>query len=504
MTESPDTQHLEAEHPVVARLSSSVSLGDGARKGAAWLGSSKLILQVAQFGFSIINARLLFPSEFGIAALALAIVAFGALFSNLGLAAAVVHAERATDELLNTVFWLNGGISWLLAVLIAVAAWPVSQLYGDDALVVLMLIAALNFLFTRAPVQTALLERTFNFRTLAIVETAATTTGLVVVPVAAVCGLGAPSLILGPLCETVILSVSLWLIVRWKPTGPPRRERVAALWAYSRGIFGFNVMTYWSRNLDTLALGGAVSNASLGHYNRAFNLMMVPVQQVSTVIGRVMFPSFARMRDDHARVGAAWIKGMEFASALAMPTTVVFATTAPALVAVLYGPRWAEMVPLLELLALSAVPQVISSSSGSVYRALGRTGLLFKLGCISTALSVVAIALGIRWGAVGVAAALLIKSWVAFPIGIVPLMRILGVSFRDFVPAVLRVVGPVTAMAAVQLAIRFSLPESMSPVVVLSAQLAAGGIVYLGGLAAVRSPAYLAGRDRFLSRRKSG
>ena len=489
MTSTKPDEFELLDHPAVEALAQGLSLKQGAQRGAAWLAGARLTVQVTQFMVSIVTARLLLPSEFGEAALALAIIAFAQLFTDLGLAAAIVHARTVTAELLTTAFWLNIGAAAALALIVAVLAYPVSRLYGHPSLFPLLLLASLNFAVTRGAVQTALLERTFNFKRLAIIETTAQTVGVIFVPVAALLGLGAASLVLGPVVATTLLSAGLWASVPWRPSGRPSRQKLRELWQFSRGLVGFNTLGYWSRNFDTLLLGGAVSSGELGQYNRAFNLMMVPVQQMSLVVARVLFPSLSRMRDDPPRVGRAWMRGLEATAALSMPVTITFAATAPALVAVLYGPRWGPTAPILELLALSAVPQILAASSGGVYRSLGLTDLLFKVGVISTVLSVIAIAIGVHWGALGVAAALLIKAWVSLPIPMTPLIRATRLKTADLRGPIVRILGPAVALGCGELGVRFALGGSTSAAVVLVLQLLAGAVLYFPALHLVGSPA---------------
>lgn len=491
MTATGPGESLGAEdHPAVAALARDVTLGQGARQGAVWLASARMTLQVFQFMVSIVTARLLLPSEFGEAALALAIVAFAQLFTDLGLAAAIVQARRATADLLTTAFWLNIGAGLLLALLVATLAYPISRVYGQRGLFTLLLIASLNFAVTRGAVQTALLERTFNFKRLAIVETASQIVGIGFVPIGAVLGLGAASLVLGPLLATVLLTLGLWASVPWRPSGRPSRQALGQLWAFSRGLVGFNSLNYWARNLDTLLLGGAVSTNELGQYNRAFNLMLVPVQQMSLVLGRVLFPSLSRLRDDPQRLGRAWLRGMEAAAALSMPITMTFAAAAPAVVAVLYGPRWAATVPLLELLALSAVPQILAASAGAVYRALGLTDLMFKVGFFSTVLSVLAIIGGLPWGAPGVAAFLLAKSWLTLPIAMVPLIRALKLSRAELTPPTIGILLPAMALGVAEMAVRLTLGSTLGPILELIAQLSAGGALFGLALLKFNRPAF--------------
>jgi O-antigen/teichoic acid export membrane protein len=478
----------EAEHPAVAALLRDVSLGEGARQGAAWLGGARLAVQATQFVVSIITARLLFPSQFGEAAVAMAIMAFAQLFTDLGLAAAIVHARQVTTRLLTTAFWLNVGAGAGLGLLVAALAYPFSLLYGNPEILKLLLIASLNFLVTRGAVQTALLERTFNYRRLALVETTSQMAGIVLVPIAAVAGLGASSLVLGPLLGTILLSAGLWASVPWRPSGRPARSEVRQLWTFSRGLVAFNSVNYWSRNLDTLLLGRIVTSGQLGQYNRAFNLMMLPVQQISWVLARVLFPSLSRLRDEPRRLASAWLRGLEVAAGLSMPVTITFAAAAPALVAVLYGPRWTGTVPLLELLALSAVPQILAASTGAVYRALGLTDLLFKVGMGSTAIGMIAIIGGLHWGTRGVATGLLIAACVALPIVVGPLLRRLEVGFAELRRPLIGVLVPAAALGAGELAIRIGLAGRVSAFIELVLQLIVGGALYLLSLRRLRSP----------------
>lgn len=480
----------EPELPVLETLARDVTVGRGAREGAAWITASRLCWQAFQFAVSLVTARLLLPSQFGEAALALTLCAFAQLFTDLGLAAALVHARRVTESLLSTTFWLNTLTGVGLCVGISLVSVPVAAAYHRPSLAPLLILASLNFALSCGVVQIGLLERTFRFKRLAMMEAATNIVGIAVVPAAALLGAGAASLVLGPLSSTALLSLALWVSVPWRPRERPRHAALRDLWRFSRGIVGFNALNYWSRNLDTLLLGRVATAGQLGEYTRAYTLTTVPVFQMSMIASRVMFPSLARLQGDRPRMGRAWTKGMSTASALTLPLTVALATTAPALVPVLYGPRWDGMVPVLELLALAAMPQIVASASGSLFRATGHTDLMFKVGLISSLMSVVAIIAGLPWSTTGVAAALLIKSWLALPVVLVPLARIVGLRARDVVLPVLGTAGPTAGLAAATLAVRALAPHDTAAWEVLAAQLVTGALVYLAILWRTNGPAF--------------
>ena len=448
-------------------------------------------MQVGQFLALLVTARLLLPSQFGVAAVALAVAAFAQLFTDLGLAAAVVHARRATPEILATAFWLNMASGLALTLLVLALAYPLSRLFHHRSLVGLLAIVSLYFTCSCGIVQIALLERTFNYRRLAIYETGAYLLGSLATPVLATLGVGTPSLVLGPLVTIVVLSATLWIRVPWRPDHRPTQAAAMRIWRYARGLVGFNAVNYWSRNIDTLLLGVRVSAHQLGYYTRAFNLTMIPIQQMNLVLGRVLFPSLTRMGDDRARMGRAWLKAVMVTGSLILPVTITLAAAAPALTYVLLGPRWQGMVPVLELLALATTPQIIASASGGLFRAAGATDTMLRISLISTVLNVLAIIAGLPWGTEGVAAAILVISSISLPVVMVPLCRVVGIAFAEAMYSLWPMFPAAVALGLGELTVRLTAPAGLSPWAMLPLQLVAGGVLYLPVLYRVNRAAFV-------------
>src|SRR4029077_2971981 len=132
-------------------------------------------------------------------------------------------------------------------------------------------------------VQTALLERTMRFKQLAFLETASTLIGVATSVTTAVLGLGAKSLVLGPVAATASASLLLWLHVQWTPTLTFSRDDAGGAVRFGRGLVGYNFLNYWSRNADNLLLARVTTAGQLGLYSRAYALMMAPLTQVTTV-----------------------------------------------------------------------------------------------------------------------------------------------------------------------------------------------------------------------------
>jgi O-antigen/teichoic acid export membrane protein len=475
-----DLSNPHEEHPVISRLNRGVTLGSGARGGGLWLGLSSVGVQVFQFGISLVMARLLLPSQFGETALVYSLTGFAAIFTDLGLGAAVVQARRVTENLITTAFWLNALTGLFLTLLVAGLARPLAEIYHEPQLEGLLIVSSLDFVLTVGTVQLALLERTFHFRKIAIIETTVTIVGLAAMPLADLAGFGIYSLVIGPLVNTVMLSVWLWAAVPWRPSLQASRSAMRQLWVFSRGLVGFTAVNYWARNLDNVLLGGRVPRATLGEYNRAYNLMMIPVGQVGGVFMRGLYPVLSRMQDDPRRMGDAFVRAMQAAiGGLSFPITFTFAATAPAFIVVCYGTRWAHAVPLLEILSLAAVPQIIGAGVGGPLRAVGETGLMLKLGLGGTASAALAIVIGLHWGATGVAVAILVRAWLWLVITMVPLARIFERSLLAVIRPLLLSALPGLMMGAGEFAVRLAAGHRFPLWQVLLLQIAVGVAIFV-------------------------
>ena len=479
------------DHRVVEQLRREVSLGVAARQGAAWIGAARVATQLGQFLAILVTARLLLPSQFGEAAVALAVAAFAQLFTDLGLAAAIVHARRATAEVLATAFWLNITSGLALTALVLALAYPLSRLFhhpswsdcwGSSACISPARAASSRLRCWSGRLPTG---------RLATYETSAYLLGSLTTPVLAALGVGTPSLVLGPLVTIVVLSAILWIRVPRRPDHRPTWAAATRIWRYSRGLVGFNVVNYWSRNIDTLLLGVRVSAHSLGYYTRAFNLTMIPVQQMNLVLGRVLFPSLTRMGEDRERMGRAWLKAVMVTGSLILPVTITLAAAAPALTYVLLGPRWHVWSPAPELLALATTPQIIASAAGGLFLGPGRghrhdVAHRPDLNGSQRPRDRRGPALGYR----GRRAAILVFSGVSLPVVLVPVCRVVGIAFAEAMRLLWPMFPAAAALGLGELTVRLAAPAGLTPWVMLPLQLAAGAVLYLPVLYRVNPAAF--------------
>jgi PST family polysaccharide transporter len=200
------------------------------------------------------------------------------------------------------------------------------------------------------------------------------------------------------------------------------------------------------------------------------------------MMSRVMFPALTRLRDDSKRLGQAWLKALSVAIVVTAPVTLLLAVSASAAVHVLLGPRWLGMVPVLQLLALGALPQVMCATAPGLLRATGDTGLLFRLGLLLSGITIGAMCLGLPWGTRGVATALLINFVMNVPVVLTVCCRKAHLHFRQLYLAIRGVLLACAALLVAGYLIRETLAD-WTPLELLLAQTAGCAVAYVGVLA---------------------
>ncbi|RUX27290.1 lipopolysaccharide biosynthesis protein [Mesorhizobium sp. M2A.F.Ca.ET.042.01.1.1] len=388
---------------------------------------------VIQFLSVIILARLLLPEDFGLVASVGPIVAFVGLLQNLGLQQALVQRKDISDRQLNQVFWISALVGLGSAVVVAALAPAIAGFYGDQRMLGITVASALPLLLgSIAAVPLALMNRHLQFGQLAFNDVITAAAGLVAAAIAAWAGMGYWSLVLGPAVAAVVALGAAWLVVRWTPSRPDFRVESEIL-SFGANLTGFNLVNFFSRNLDNILIGKYSGAIELGYYDRAYKLLLFPLQNITQPLTRVMVPLLSRIHEDKVRFRDLYVRTNWMLAAVTMPGIAALTLTSEQVVALLFGPRWIAVAPIFAWLGIASLMQSVSSTTGWIFICQGKTKAMFQWGAYSSLTTVASFVVGLHWGAVGVAAAYAISGYVLrVPVLAVMIHRVGPVTAGDF------------------------------------------------------------------------
>lgn len=383
-----------------------MSLKQKTISGIGWNSVGNIARQIFQVLSLVIMVRLLSPEDFGIFAILMIFVAFFNIFASMGTSQAIIHLDSPSQGILSSIFYFNFVVGLFLFVLLYVLAWPISAFFTNPDLVHYLQWIGLNFIIgALSLVQKVLLEKQMLFKRVVAIETIALALSFFVGITAAFYGYGVYSLIIMTLSGSAILTIGLWFSGHWRPSLSFDFQDIKLIWNYSFNLTSFSFINYFARSADQFLIGKFIGASSLGMYSLAYKIMLYPLDNISRVIVRVLFPAFSEIKHDNIRFKNAYIKAISFIALVTFPLMMGLLATANTFVAVAFGDKWIGMAALLMILAPIGMMQSIVTTVGSIYMAKGSTGLMFKIGAVNAVVTVLSFIIGLPYGVEGVAIA---------------------------------------------------------------------------------------------------
>ena len=385
--------------------------------GIKWKLGGQIAIQLSRLLTVAVLARLLTPADYGAAAIAIVLAAFAPTVADMGIGAALVQAETASQKIRSTAFWASVMFGIGLFVVAAAAAEPVAHFMGDPKVAGMVVAGGLTFaIYSVGSASQAVYMREMKFRSLELRNWLALITGGAVAITAAAAGAGPWALALQQLALMSTLVAALWFRAGWRPTLEFSRPVFRELGSFAIRIAGGR----WARLIELLVLtvliGRLASVPELGAWSFGMSMVILPLSLIAIPIAEVLFSAFSRLRDEPERMAALWLDSIGYLAAVLLPVMLGLIVVSPDLIPAVFGSHWEVSVGVVQILSISVLIRGLQSW-GSVYMdAVGRPEVTFWTQLASLCLTPIAVVVGVRWGIEGVAACFVISQLIAVEI----------------------------------------------------------------------------------------
>lgn len=450
-----------------------------------WSGGDIVLRQGMQFFATIVLARLLSPSDFGVVAMLALFIGVAYVLMDGGLSVALIQRRDIDRVDESTVFWCNLGIGSMLTLLLFATAPLIAKFYDTPILAPLARVMSLSCLLaSMGSIHSALLTRKLDFRTQAKAGAIAALLSGAVAIVLALRGYGVWALVAQALVMTGAMSALLWTFHPWRPSWVFNRASLSKLFGFGGFHLASTLLEMVYSKLYTLLVGRLFGARELGFYANADNTRLLPGNFMGSLVGRVALPMFSAAAHDRAllRRGIQLsIRGMMLINA---PVMLGMAALAEPIVSVLFGQQWLPAVPILQVLCIAGLLYPIHAINLHALMAQGHARLMFRLELIKKVIGVGLLVVGALYGVIGVAWSQVVFSLVVLAVNTYYTKRWLGYGAW----AQLREIGPsLMAAASVAGAAYLASRAWHAPALVQLAVLGvAGAIAYLSILAGAR------------------
>lgn len=357
---------------------------------------TKIILSIL---VEIILARLLTPHDYGIVAVVVVFTTFFTTLSDMGLSTAVIQNKALNQNDLNIIFTFTVYISVVLMIFFYFFSYAISFFYRNNVYVNIGKLLSIALLFNCLNmVPNGILNREKRFVDIAIRTVVVYILSSIVTIIFAMLGARYYALVIQAILTSAFTFVWNFVTSGLKFKFRLNIESLQKVASYSSFQFGFNFLNYFSRNLDNLLAGKFIGSTQLGYYNKAYTLMQYPVSNLSGVITPVLHPILSDYQNNKGILYQKYMAILRLLTAVGVWAEAICIFAAPEIIGIMYGSNWNNSIVCFKLLAISIATQMMSSSAGAAFQALGDTKRLFIQGLLNTLTTVASILIGIFSG----------------------------------------------------------------------------------------------------------
>lgn len=446
--------------------------------GMLWTSIGKFGTMGLNFIANLILARLLLPSDYGTIGMLQIFISVSSIFVTAGFGMALVQKKNPTHIDYTSVFYWNLVASILFYFILFFSGPAISRFYNMSELTIVLRVQSLSLIIQAfSTVQTCQLQKQLRFRELSIRTIVATLVGTIVGVVMAFMGYGVWSLVFSHLVSIFASVLLLWKMSSWRPTWEFSWQSLKELFSFG-GLMALSsfVETLYN-NLQGLVIGKWFSSSDLGYYTQAKKMETIPTDALSQVVNQVSFPVFSALQDDKSKLLYGVRKNITSITYINFPMMLLLIVLAKPLVAILYGLKWMESVPYLQILCIAGAIYSMNTINTNVIRSLGKGKIYFIVQLVKRLIGIAFIFISIRWGVLGLMWALTSYSYVALLINSFVNKKLINYGFLTQIKDVGRnfLVSMVAAVCAYLLIL---LPINEYVIMVL--QILLYGLIFVG------------------------
>ena len=458
---------------------STESLKQKTTKGIFWSTIERFSNQGMSFLFSVILARMLDPSDFGIIAMITIFFAVAQSFVDSGFSNALVRKTDRREEDLSTCFYFNIGVGIVAYIVLFLIAPLVASFYNQPILSPIIRITGLGVVLNSlCVVQQALFTIKIDFKSQAKVTLSATIISGIVGVILAYQGYGVWALVWQGVVMTSARMALLWLMSKWRPTTGFSKSSFNYLFGYGSKLLASGLLDTIYNNIYPIVIGKFYTPAQLGNYSRALSFAQLPSSNITSILQRVTFPVLSTIQDDIPRLQANYRRLLKLSAFIIFPLMMGLAAVAFPMIRLILTPKWEGCSLYLQIICFALMWYPIHAINLNLLQVKGRSDLFLRLEIIKKIVGVCIMCITIPLGITAMCIGMVASSLISLFINTYYTGKLIDIGYlkqmRDLTPIFINslIMGGI---------VYFSIQISDNDILQLSLSIIVGVLSYIGG-----------------------
>lgn len=409
----------------------------------AWKFGERLSSQLVSFAVSIIIARILDPSDYGLVAMTMVFISLSNVLVDGGFSSALIQKKTADKLDFSTVFWFSVAFATCIYAILYVSAPYIASFYGEEYYQLTDILRVLGLqviVYSINSVQNAYISRKMMFKNFFWATLVGTIVSACVGVWMAYNGFGVWAIIGQQLTASVTNTLTQYYITRKLPGMEFSFVRLKTMFGYGVKLLSANLLTTFFLDIRTFIIGKMYSAAQLSYFDRGKQYPSLVSANINTSIGAVLFPRMSQQQDNPAVIKATTRRSIRFSAYVMCPLMLGLAAVAEPLVRMLLTEKWLPCVPFLQLFCIIYLFQPIHTANMQAIKALGRSDVYLKLELIKKTIEIVMLLI-VMWISVeAIAINMAVLTTLFTLVNSRPNIKLLNYSlpeqFQDILPAI--------------------------------------------------------------------
>jgi len=386
-------------------------------KGISWIGAFRIVTRIISFARTALLARLLTPRDFGVFGIATLVLSFLEIVTETGINIILVQKKENINEYINTA-WVTSIIRGVFISIFIIILTPFIAGFFNDASAVLMLYVISVVPLIRGFINPSItkfikdleFKKEFMYRTSIFFVESVVSLGIVFYSQSVI------GLAFGLICGAFFEVILSFIVVRPRPQFIFDKDKLFDVLGKGKWLTATGIFQYLYQNIDDVVVAKMVNVSTFGIYDMAYRISMLPITEISDVIGRVTFPVFVHMNTEIERLRTAFLKSFILTAAIVIPIGLIFYIFSKEIVLLLLGSQWIQASEILKVLALIGVIRALTQTAVPVLYALNKQDIMTKISILNFLIIAIVIFPAVSaYGVIGAAYAAVISHLLAVP-----------------------------------------------------------------------------------------
>lgn len=427
------------------------TLLDYSRKAVLWSAVERFSVQLMQFIISILLARLVAPSEYGLVAMLTIFISIAQTFVDSGFSSALIQKKNVTEIDYNTVFYFSVLIAIILYLILFLCSSYIALHYKLPLLESLCRWMGLTLIFQAlSVVQITKLSLLVDFRTLTKASLSSVSISGALSVFMAFNGFGIWALITHTLLSNLLNTVFLFWLEKWRPKLLFSWESLKSVYSFGSKLLMSGLLHSLYINLYNFAIGSKYNPMDLGYYSQSSQIARLPSVSLMAMISRAIYPIQCKLKNEgRSQLEHSYIQYLRMSCYIIFPIMMGLAVLSKPLILVLLTAKWINMAPYLLILGIAYMFNPMMVMNNQILLVYGRTDYFFKAEILKKILGISIMIITLQYGVVMMCVGILVYNVIDIVITTFFSVKVCGVSLLTQIEAIFSIFSLVVSMGVI-------------------------------------------------------